>query len=253
VVTTPPTIQRRNHGKGHSYLVNGQKTIGVTTALNNGFPKKALVGWAARAAAQEVLDYWDQLLELNPSARYERIRTAPDRDRDAAARRGTEVHTYGHRLIVGDDVTPPDELLGHVDAYLRFLDQWEPQELLVEAPVASTRWGYAGTLDVVADLADGNRWLYDIKTTRSGVFPDNALQLAAYRHAEWCLTPDGVTAMPPVDRCGVVWLRADRTYELTPVDASEAIHRVFLYVLQIAAFAARDDVIDEPLVETPHD
>jgi hypothetical protein len=243
-----PTIVRRNHGRNHSYTVNGAKLPGVTTILNSGIPKPAIVKWAARAASQEVLDYWDELAELPPSARAERVRTAPDRDRDAAAKRGTEVHALASRLAAGEvDVPVPDELEGHVDAYLAFADAWDPTELLVEATLANLRAGYCGTLDAIADMG-GSRWLLDLKTTRSGVFSESALQLAAYRHAEWVVdTADVVVPMLEVDRCAVVWLKADRTYELVPVDAGGTSFRTFLYALEIGRFLARDDVLGTPI------
>jgi hypothetical protein len=246
---TPPAIVRRNHGRGHSYTINGEKMPGATTVLGDGYPKPAIARWAARTCAQEVLDFWDELGELLPSDRAERVRTAPDRDRDAAARRGTEVHRLAQRLQAGDEVEVPDELEGHVDAYLRFADEWQPRELFVEAPVANLSWRYSGTPDIVADLVDGSRWLLDLKTTRSGIFAEAALQLAAYRHAEWILDPATgvVVPMPAVDRAGAVWLKADRTYELVEVDAGPETFEMFLYVLEVAGFTKRDDVIGEPL------
>jgi len=244
---TAPTITRRNHGQGHTYQVNGEKWPGVTTLLNLGYPKPAIAKWSARTCAQEVIDYWDELAELLPSERGERVRTAPDRDRDAAARRGTEVHRLASRLIAHEEVTVPDELTGHVDAYIRFLDDWQAKPLLVEAPLANMRLRYSGTLDTVSDLDDGLRWLLDLKTTRSGVFVESALQLCAYRNADYVVGADGkVMPMPPVDRCGVVWLRADRTYEFVPVDAGPGTFEVFEAVMRVAAFGKRDDVLDAP-------
>jgi hypothetical protein len=164
-------------------------------------------------------------------------------DRDSAARRGTEVHELAHRYMQGQDVRVPDELAGHVDAYIRFEEEWKPQELLLETPVANTQLRYCGTVDLVADMAD-QRWLLDLKTTRSGVFREAALQLAAYRYCDVHLAPDGTTQpMPTVDRAACVWLKADRTYELIPVETSPAEFAVFLYAKQIAAFAQRDDVV----------
>ncbi|HKE76644.1 MAG TPA: hypothetical protein VKB57_23705 [Acidimicrobiales bacterium] len=244
---TAPTITRRNHGRGHSYQVDGEKFTGVTTLLDRGYPKPAIAKWAARTCGEEVTDYWDELAALLPSERGERVRTAPDRDRDAAARRGTEVHRLASKLIAHEEVQVPDELVGHVDAYLRFLEEWGAVALLVEAPIANLRLRYAGTLDLVADLDDGLRWLLDLKTTRSGVFVESALQLAAYRRADFCVGPTGeVVEMPPVDRCGVVWLRADRTYEFVPVDTGDATFDVFKAVIAVASFGKRDDVIEAP-------
>jgi hypothetical protein len=242
-----PSIVRRNHGRGHSYKLNGEKTPGATTVLNKGYPKH-LEKWAAEQSANYAVDNWAELAEMPISQRLKLITGARFEDRDAAARRGTDVHRLARRIIGGETVDVPDELAGHVDAYLEFLDEWQPRELLVEAPIASVRWRYCGTLDLVADLVDDRRWLLDLKTTRSGVYRESALQLSAYRNAEFYLDAAGVVRpMLEVERCGVVWLRADRTYELVPVDASPATFRVFLAAHLIARFDEREDVLGAPL------
>ena len=42
---------RVDRGRFHSYKLDGQKCDGVTWAIDNGVPKKALIGWASREAA----------------------------------------------------------------------------------------------------------------------------------------------------------------------------------------------------------
>jgi hypothetical protein len=59
----------------------------------------------------------------------------------------------------------------------------------VEFSVASYRYGYAGTGDLIAWLtvpgaSVPSSWLLDVKTNRSGIYGETALQLAAYRYAE---------------------------------------------------------------------
>jgi hypothetical protein len=246
--TQLPTLRRVNHGRGHSYYIGDEKTPGVTSILGEGYPKPALRPWASKVTAQAAIDQWDDLLAMKPSERFEFLRTAADRDRDQAARRGTEVHNLAHAYMQDNDIYIPDELLGHVDAYIRFEQEWKPRELLLETPVAHTEFRYCGTVDLVADLADGNRWLLDLKTTRSGIFRDTAVQLAAYRYCDIYLSEDGVTKpMPQIDHCAAVWLRADRTYEFTPLETSPAEFRIFLYAKKIAEFAERDDVVLSPL------
>jgi len=234
------SLTRRNHGTGHSYELDGSWAPGVTTLLGAGFPKGALVPWASKACANEVLDYWDELAALSASERFERVRSAPNRDRDIAARRGTEVHRLAERLLSGEEVDVPEELTGHVDSYLAFLADWDVRPLLIEASVgrrSSPR--YAGTLDLVADLADRRRWLIDVKTTRSGVFDENALQLAAYRYADLYVDAEGREyPMLQVDQCGVVWIRADG-YDLHPVEAGEPEFLLFQMVARIARVADR--------------
>lgn len=244
---TPPTIERKNHGRGHSYYLNGRKVPGATTILGKGYPKH-LEKWAADQSTNYAVDNWEALSEMKPSERTKLIGGARFADRDQAARRGTEVHAYAQRLAAGVDVDVPDELIGHVDAYLAFAQDWGLRELVVEAPVANVTLGYCGTVDAIADLVDGNRWLLDLKTGRSGIFREAALQLAAYRYAEWWVGANGeVYPMVDVDRVGAVWLKADRTYELVPVDAGPETFAVFLQAKAIAEFDDRDDVLLESL------
>jgi hypothetical protein len=258
-MTVKPKPQARiiQRGRNHSYELDFEKVPGVTTVLNGGFPKPALVYWAAKACAQEVLDYWDDLAALSPSQRYEQVRTAPDRDRDAAARRGTEVHDYAQRYLAGETITPPDEIAGHVDAYIKFVEEWKPVEVAVEAACFNREFRYAGRFDMLARLADGHLWLLDLKTTRSGVFIDNVLQLAGYKYAEFYVLPGELNdngqavehPMPQVDRCGVVWLRGDGTYELYALDANDEAFTLFGYAQGIAVFAKSEqgNWISDPL------
>ncbi len=224
---------RKNHGRGHTYYIDGQKVDGVTTLLSKGLPKPALVKWAASTAAAAAVDRWDELAQLDVSQRLKILTDAPNAARDSAAVRGTRVHALADRLAHGEQVNVPDELAGHVDACVKFLDDWDAETLLTETPVISRKWSYGGTLDLVARLA-GKTWLLDFKTSRSGAFGDTAFQLAAYRYADAWLDEDGGEHQPDhIDECGVVWLRADG-YDLFPYHADEGVFRQFLYVQQVA-------------------
>jgi hypothetical protein len=237
-VTVAPATRRVNRGRGHSYLLDGAPVDGVTTCLGEGYPKPGLIGWAFDTASQYAVDHWDELAELGPGSRLARIQKARYAARDEAAVRGTAVHELAQRLQAGEEIDVPEHLIGHVDAYLTFVHDWQPVELLVEAPVFSREFRYAGTVDLVADLADGRRWLLDWKTSKGEPYPEVALQLAAYRYSEFTLNGDNSeTPMPRVDRCGVVWLRADG-YDLIPVDAGIDAFVAFGHVQQVAQFRA---------------
>jgi len=228
--------RRVDTARGHSYRLDGRAVDGVTTILSKGVPKPALPNWAARECATFAADNLDLLHNLDRDARIDLVKGAPWRDRDKAARRGIEVHHLCEALARGEEVDVPEELAGHIDAYLRFAAEWAPHDELLELTVLNRSHLYMGTLDLVATLRDGQRWLVDIKTTRSGVYGETALQLAAYRYAEAYLDADGgEQPMPPVDACGVLWLRGDG-YDLYPVDAGGATFRAFLYVAQVATY-----------------
>ena len=251
-MTDAPVARRRNYGRGHSYEIDGQRVDGVTTILSNGVPKPALIDWAVRTTVDFARDNWDVLAESPPSKRYRELEQARWETSRSAMARGTDVHKLALQLAADQEVNVPDELQGHVDAYLQFVADWQPQEILVEVPVFNRTAGYAGTLDLVALLADGNVWLCDWKTSKSGIFPETALQLAAYRHAEFYLDADGQPQpMPDIDFCGAVWLRADG-YDLHPVEAGERTFRLFRYVQQVSRFVQqakdqRDAYIGESL------
>jgi hypothetical protein len=177
----------------HWYTYNGTKLPGVTTVLGKALPKPALVGWAARSVAEFVADNPLEVEALRAAPRdtmVAELKETPYRERDKAANRGTEVHSYAEKLVKGEEVEVPPELSGYVDAYIRFLDEWKPRPVLVEATVANLQWGYAGQLDLVADLPNGERALLDLKTSK-GVYPDMAPQIGAYRHATVYLDDEG--------------------------------------------------------------
>jgi hypothetical protein len=230
-------FRRRDYGRGHSYYLGDRKLDGVTTILSNGLPKPALVKWAANSAAEFAVNEWDRLAELPVAERLKRIADGPNAARDAAAVRGTRVHALADDLASGVEVTVPEELAGHVDACVKFLDDWDVQPEQAERPVYHEKYLYAGTFDLIARIG-ADTWLLDWKTNRSGPFGDVAFQLAAYRYATHYLRDDGdVQPMPPVDRCGVVWLRADG-YDLYQYHADAAVWRQFLYIQQVAKAAA---------------
>jgi len=245
-----PLTRRVNRGGGHSYFLDGEPTVGVTTAIGEGFPKPALIGWAANTTRDYAVDHWDELSAMGPAAKIKALSNARYADRDAAGNAGTAVHKIAQGLAAGEEVEVLDAIVGHVDSYLKFVEEWDPKELVVEGVVINRRFGYMGTLDVVADLADGRRWLFDLKTARSGVFGENALQLAAYRYAETWLANSPVDGaekpMPKVDRTGVLWLRADG-YDLVPVEAGAEEFRIFLYALGIAKWRDNENVVGEAL------
>jgi len=240
---------RRNHGRGHSYLLDGDKVDGVTTLINKGFPKSGLINWAAGTVAAKAVDEWDELALLPVSERLKTLEKAHNVVRDSAGLRGTRVHTLAHKLVHGEKVDVPVELAGHVAACVRFLDEWDAEPLLTERPVFSRAHSYAGSPDLVAQLRDGRTWLLDWKTNSKGPRGDMAFQLAAYRHAEFCLDDDGDEVdMPETDEGGVVWLRADG-YDLVPVDSGPEVFREFLYIAEVARAAGRcRDYLGEPLL-----
>jgi hypothetical protein len=239
------TVKRRRYGAtGHGYIVDGQKSPGVTRIIDETLPKQ-LTDWAARTGADEMVNHWEEFAELLPMERHRRVHHAYRNDRDAAAKRGTEIHRLAARLVAGEHVTPPEEIAGHVDAYVDFLNVIEPVPLLggTELVLANRTHRYCGTADLVADLpallVDDEpvppcRWLLELKSTRSGIWPQSALQATAYTRAEVFTDPGDPDNERPVEwlqikRTGVVWIRSD-SWEFRPVDTSQETWDFFLHL-----------------------
>ncbi len=226
--------------KAHRYTLDGRPIPSVTTLIKAGMPTPALTQWAARSVAEWVADNdvkVEQLRGLSRAAMVAELKQVPWTARDRAAVRGTDVHALAERLVKGEEVDVPDHLDGYVESYVRWLDEWDPHPVLVEAFVFSRKHWYAGRLDLVADIR-GERWLLDVKTA-AGVYPDNALQLAAYRGAEFYQDSDGSPpylahdAVPEGTRLGVIHVRPDGA-DLVPLDSSQEPWRDWLHCAWLA-------------------
>lgn len=228
-----PRLVRRNYGRGHGYKLDGEKLIGVTTALDV-LDKPALRDWYARTAAERAVNEWDTLGQLPITERLERIRYGA-RDKVAAASlRGTEIHTLGQKLADGEKVDVPAEHLGEVQAYARWLDTWGVETIATETPLCHTRHLYGGTADLWGRVAkrDNAVCLLDVKTGR-GVYSETGWQLAAYRFSDLMQPEKGVEIpTPAVDLVYVAHVLPDDV-RMLPVKADEGVFREFLYILQV--------------------
>lgn len=233
------TLKRTNYGRGHGYKIDGRKVPGVTTLIGDGLPKPNLTYWAAGAVATYVAtagpDVLDALRSLGQDGMIKALKNIPWSQRDAAAVRGTAVHKLAERLSHGEEVDVPDELVGYVEACVSFLNDTRIAPVVTELPVGNRTYGYGGTADMIGDFPDGRRALIDYKTASSGVWPETALQLAAYRHAEICSVDGHEFPMSDlrVSCTYAVWLRSDG-YELIPVETSEEVFEVFKAVAAVA-------------------
>lgn len=242
----------------HRYRLDGKHVTGVTTLIKGGLPAPALLKWAPRVVAEFVADNEDRVADLRAMGRgplVAALRETPWAERDAAAGRGTEVHDLAEKLLHGEQVDVPDAIAGHVESCVAFLDDTGLEPLLVEAVVGHRAHWWAGKLDCIGRLPNGRTILLDWKTTRSGIFAEAAIQLSAYRHAEFFVCPwsdsdqqlttlcsglhQGQYAeheMPAVDEVWGVHLRADG-YSIRPVDASPTTYNAFRHIKWVAEFA----------------
>lgn len=244
--TQAPATRRINRGNGHSYVLDGQPVIGVTTVVG-AMNKPGLIGWAASEVARHVVSNPAEVQRLvddyGSDAAVKTLAAVPNANRDRKAQRGTQVHALAEQLADGKEVDVPDELAGYVGSVVRFLDEWQASPVLSEVSVFSRAHGYGGTLDGIVDWKHPQltgRWLIDYKTA-SDVYGDTALQLAAYRFADFYLAADGTEMpMPDVDGCAVVHVREDG-YSVVPMVADEDTFGLFCHLLVVARDMATND------------
>lgn len=233
---TAPQLTRRKHGRsGWSYKIGGEPIQSVTKIIGEGVPKPALTAWAAREVADCVVERRQVVLnELNDEEIRDFLRGAPFRTRDAAANRGTEVHRLATDLIAGRPVAPPPEIAKHVESYADFLDAWGIEDAVVERPCFHLELRYGGTFDMMASSPRVGRAFWDIKTSKSGVYGEVALQLSGYSRAEVYIAEDGEQLpMEPVDQFFAVWV-TDKGYDVFRIDVGDEEWNTFRAAARVA-------------------
>lgn len=165
-----PAIRARRVqvGSVRFYEIDGALYPSVTSILAV-VGKPALVAWAKRTALEAVRAQLADLETITAAQLTQALSLAedePERQRDAAASRGTSAHEQLASQLArgGKDEHGVLETLGI-------------RVLATEYTVVSTRFGFAGTCDLVGERGK-EIVVLDWKT--GGVWPEHALQLGAY-------------------------------------------------------------------------
>lgn len=237
-------------GRGRTYKWRDETFDSVTTIIGGGVPKGALPNWAAKSVAEYVCANLPTIQAIvdkgDKAAAIDLMKGSPWRARDEAAANGSDVHAWAEAHVLGHDLPIRDGLDGFAEEFKKFLLEYQPVFEMSEATVYNREHGYAGTLDAIAVIG-GRRMLIDYKTG-NGVYGEVAMQLAAYRFAEFVGMPDGSEVpMPEVDGCAVLHLRP-RSHTLIPVRAEALELRYFLYAREIRQYV---NVISREVLGAP--
>lgn len=238
--------------RAHRYALDGRRVPNVTTTIGRASEKPGLAYAAAREAALWAVQHLGDVDAMGEGAWVTAARDAHREVWNASAERGTRIHAAALQLVSGEAITPADADTGEpwpefeMRAALnlaRFMDEWDVEPLAAERPVFHEGDRWAGTVDLVARLRGGEAWVLDYKTG-SGVYPEHALQLTAYRHATHIQLRSDHGAlfdrtMIATTRAGVVHVRDDG-YKLVPVRSDEGLYDVFRHMLPVAAWATED-------------
>lgn len=227
------------------------------TTIKGAWPK-FLTTWAAKAVAVEAVDTLDQWAKLDRDAAVDHLAAAPNRSRDKAAARGTEIHRLLEMLAEGQ--APMPALIPDAEPYLPALEalvtDLDPTWVLSEVVAINREVGYGGTLDaVITSEALGGTFVVDWKTrAKHGAYDDEACQVGgAYAGAEYVIVEDGGEAkrmrLPKLDGALIVSITPDG-YRLHPVDIDKAVNG-FKTLRQFWAVQQGRDIVGRPLHVAP--
>lgn len=216
-MTTPMLAQATNHGRMYARTLGGELLVpSITTVI--GQQASDLSGWHGYMAAKAALeDQRSYRASSSGGLKYAIIRdaaTASERYRDDAAARGDRVHNYAEQVALEAMGLPHQledcrkKLITHGEqAYADRFDEWwelyRPRPLATEVTIWNETVGYAGTLDLVAEIA-GHTCIIDYKTKGTdkqgrvkALDPKVVMQLVAGLKAEESLVDASTGAWEP--------------------------------------------------------
>lgn len=150
---------------GHSYEIDGEPIVGVTTILSMGVPAEAgLINWWKNNTVDEA----QEILE-------------------DAQERGSNVHQAIETLLFAEKVVPNaykrKKERDAIESFMDFFKTVKPEKFQPEQVVAyiDEKMKFAGTLDLIATI-NGKRLVIDFKTSKVPS-KKNSLQVKAYARA----------------------------------------------------------------------
>lgn len=275
----------RTSGRGQRFYVwgRGERYWSVTTILQ-ALPKDALKWWAAKVVAEFAFDRSKTWFTMSRDEAIDWLKKEPLRFTGERADVGSAIHAAAEAWVLGRPMSGDfsEEERKAIGRFLEFVDVLKPRFHLTEASVYNRTQKYAGTLDAVVEieydrlleLAGGNPhlipWtpregrssltlLCDYKTggdvtEGKGVYPETALQLAAYARAEFVGAPNGEEVpLPELDGAFVLHVQA-AGWRFVPVDALKPeVWKSFLYVREVFRWleVISKDVLGTPLEPAP--
>lgn len=172
----------------------------------------------------QIVDYavtqrsaWEQLDER---AAKDLLKREPLRQARTAATIGTDAHSVIEELAAGREVERTESNGWVLDAWFSFVDEFAVTVLESEAVAWNPGDGYAGRFDLMLtaslprptretyELPDPATLIVDVKSSRSGIFSETAMQCCAYAMSPTLLREDGTREdMPEIHGTAALWVR----------------------------------------------
>lgn len=201
------------------------------TSITGMLPKPFLSRWNANMAADlalDSIDYVARMAERDRKGAQQYIAGAAFRYTKARSKVGSDAHDLFERMIRGETMgrVHPD-MEPYRRHFAEFLADVQPELVRAEDVAWSDTHEYAGSFDGILRLKlnEAGRLdpagelalvMADWKTGKS-VYPEVALQMSGYAHADELVSPDGTRApMPTFDGACVLHITAD-AWDFLPV------------------------------------
>lgn len=222
------------------------KYPGVTSVVGM-LPKPFLAFWQARMVAElavDSLDFVERMAERDRQGAVDYLKGAANRYTKTRSRVGSDAHDLFERMIRDERIgrVHPD-MVPYQRNFGAFLDGVQPELVRAEDVAWSDQHKYAGSFDGILRLrlddqgkpdphGDPALVMADWKTSKA-TYPDVALQMSAYAHAETIIAPDGArTPMPEFDGAVVLHITEDQAaFKPVRIDRSD----VFAHFLHLRA------------------
>lgn len=273
----------------------GDLQLWSVTSIIGVLDKPALLWWAAEQSALAAIHQvrtWQAMLadedgrcdhldatRCQPLKWLRDARLRPVAGRRSATELGEAVHAAIEEYVVtGRRPDVDDEVRPYLEQFDRWAQRFAPVYEAAELTVYHPDYGYAGTLDAIA-VVGGVRYIVDYKTSRTSVdargaptkpYPEQvALQLAAYRHAQYAAVwrprrferfrrryyllsqteRSMAIPVPEVDTGLVIHLTPEHC-DAYPVRCDEAVFEAYLDVQGAARWVIQESraVMGDPLI-----
>jgi hypothetical protein len=210
--TKPKNLKTKKRA-GFYWDKNDRPFVSVTQLLNV-IAKPQLQYWFGREV------YY--AMAKDPTIDQKTALAAPYKTTRKAQNRGTTVHSiveaYKHGKKIEEE-NVPEEFVGYVKAFYKFIDDIKPEFKAQEKTVFSDKYGYAGTLDLLLGLPSG-AYVIDVKTSKD-IYAEAFMQGSAYQNA----LQDGGT---PTVGVGVLLLKPDGDYKFETRTNTKRLFRGFI-------------------------
>lgn len=233
-------VRTLKRGDSRFYVDPSDGTIkvpGVTSVVSM-LPKEFLKWWAVKLTAEACVknkDVWIPLSERDEQGAIDYLKGVHRRVSGDAATLGSMAHDLFERAARGETINPRHvhaDVKHHLQWFMQFLDEVQPEFLYLEETVWSDVHEYAGSFDAIAKI-EGEIVGLDWKTSKD-VYPSVALQLSAYRYANRIILAETGESVPMPAWTGgaVLHVRAD-AWQLVPVACDEEIFSKFVALRDI--------------------